>query len=74
MTKITNERLHEIVEQWAGMPSDSEQGALAGVALELLAWRECAEYDVTMDGRVFKGWNRSALDRCRRAAEALNDH
>lgn len=31
----------------------------------LTAWEECALYDATMEGPVFKGWNRSALDRCR---------
>lgn len=31
----------------------------------LQEWRECALYDATMEGPVFKGWNRSALDRCR---------
>jgi hypothetical protein len=34
----------------------------------LRAWRECALYDATIEGPVFKGWNRSALDRCRLAA------
>jgi len=29
-------------------------------------WRECAKYDALMDGPRFKGWNRSALDRCRK--------
>ncbi len=28
-------------------------------------WEECAQYDATMEGPLFKGWNRSALDRCR---------
>jgi len=33
---------------------------------DLQEWRECALYDVTMEGPVFKSWDRSALDRCRR--------
>lgn len=33
---------------------------------EAAAWRECALYDATMEGPAFKGWDRSALDRCRR--------
>lgn len=33
---------------------------------EITAWRECARYDPTMEGPRFKGWDRSALDRCRR--------
>lgn len=34
----------------------------------LREWQECALYDATMEGPVFKGWDRSALDRCRRQA------
>ena len=37
-------------------------------AAENEQWRECARYDATMEGPVFKGWDRSALERCRRAA------
>ena len=37
---------------------------------ELLGWEECAQYDAMMDGPRFKGWDRSALDRMRRQAEA----
>lgn len=33
---------------------------------ECEAWRECAQYDPKMEGPAFKGWNRSALDRCRK--------
>ncbi len=33
---------------------------------EIAAWRECALYDATMEGPRFKGWDRSAMDRCRR--------
>jgi len=37
-------------------------------AAEIARWRECALYDATMDGPVFKGWDRSALERRRLAA------
>jgi hypothetical protein len=33
---------------------------------EVTAWRVCARYDPQMEGPAFKGWDRSALDRCRR--------
>lgn len=33
---------------------------------EIDAWHECAQYDPLMEGPRFKGWDRSALDRCRR--------
>lgn len=39
---------------------------LAALEQEVRAWRECALYDATMEGPAFKGWDRSALDRCRR--------
>lgn len=39
-------------------------------AAEIEQWRSCALYDATMEGPVFKGWDRSALERCRRAALA----
>ncbi len=32
---------------------------------ELLAYRAAAEYDATMEGPRFKGWNRSQLERAR---------
>lgn len=32
-------------------------------------WAGCAMYDATMEGPVFKGWDRSALDRCRKRHE-----
>lgn len=31
----------------------------------LIELDECAQYDATMEGPRFKGWNRSALDRLR---------
>lgn len=41
---------------------------------QVAQWAECALYDATMEGPVFKGWNRSALERCRLAAiEAQQD-
>ncbi len=36
---------------------------------ELKMYEEAALYDACMSGPVFKGWNRSALDRARRATE-----
>lgn len=37
---------------------------------ELQAYRDAAEYDALMSGPVFKGWNRSQLDRARKLTEA----
>jgi hypothetical protein len=45
-------------------------GRIADALDGLNAWRECALYDALMSGPVFKGWDRSALDRCRRQYEA----
>lgn len=44
------------------------EAALKAAQDELRDWRECAKYDATMEGSVFKGWDRSALDRLRLAA------
>jgi hypothetical protein len=34
---------------------------------EVEAWRECARYDPMMSGNaMFKGWDRSQMDRCRK--------
>ena len=42
---------------------------------ECEAWRECALYDPKMEGPKFKGWDRSALDRCRtRYIELRSSH
>jgi len=35
-------------------------------ANEIEAWRSCAKYDPQMEGPVFNGWDRSAMDRCRK--------
>lgn len=35
---------------------------------EIEEWRACARYDAMMEGPAFKGWDMSALERCRRAA------
>jgi len=39
--------------------------AIHALEQEVQDWRECALYDPLMSGPKFKGWNRSALDRCR---------
>jgi len=41
---------------------------------EVAEWRECAQYDATMEGPVFKGWDRSQMDRCRRRFNAAGAH
>ena len=33
---------------------------------EVLDWQSCARYDACMNGPMFKDWDRSALDCCRR--------
>jgi hypothetical protein len=45
---------------------DEARAECAQLQAEIAAWRECARYDPLMSGRAFKGWDRSALDRCRR--------
>lgn len=37
---------------------------------ELTDWQECALYDPTVPMPTFKGWDRSALERCRKNMEA----
>lgn len=38
---------------------------IAALEAELSDWRSCAMYDAMMEGPRFKGWNQSALNRCR---------
>lgn len=45
---------------------ESLAARLAEAVTETVAWRECAKYDPLMSGPVFKTWDRSALDRCRK--------
>ena len=40
---------------------------------DLREWEECAIYDATMEGPVFKAWDRSALDRRRRASTSTKE-
>jgi len=43
------------------------EAAADAICAEAVAWRECARYDPDMSGKKrFKGWDRSALDRCRK--------
>ena len=44
---------------------DHRDGYSAGFAAAQRKLLDCAQYDATMEGPVFKGWNRSALDRLR---------
>jgi hypothetical protein len=39
----------------------------AEAALE--EWEQCARYDAMMEGPRFKGWDRSAMERCRKRME-----
>jgi len=55
---------------------DNESAILAALrsasgktAEELTAYREAAQYDATMEGPRFKGWDRSQLDRARAMTE-----
>jgi hypothetical protein len=41
---------------------------------EVAEWRECAQYDATMEGPVFKGWDRSQMDRCRKRFNEAGAH
>ena len=41
---------------------------IADLRARLREWQECAKYDPVMEGPVFCGWDRSALERCRRNA------
>jgi len=44
--------------------------SLAAMREALEEWEECARYDPMMDGTSrFKGWDKSALDRCRHKME-----
>ena len=45
------------------------EALIARLYAELDAYRAAAQYDPTMEGPIFKGWNRSALDRARRLTE-----
>ena len=58
------ERLHDGLQDVAqGLTARAE-----AAEARLREWQECALYDATMEGPVFKGWDRSALERCRKQA------
>jgi len=58
---MTNEELDTVIDAL-------NQGAkcLLECLEEIQDWRDCARYDPCMEGPRFKGWDRSALDRCRK--------
>jgi hypothetical protein len=47
-----------------------EAARLLRLVAEVEAYRAAAQYDATMKGPRFKGWNRSQLDRARAISEA----
>lgn len=49
--------------------AQARKSAFAEVEAELTAYRDAAEYDATMEGPKFMGWNRSQLDRARKISE-----
>jgi hypothetical protein len=61
--EMTREAAEKVVDAAIGTVVHSELKKLKD---EVMEWRECAQYDPLMEGQRFKGWNRSALDRCRR--------
>ena len=42
----------------------------AELEAEVAEWRECMQFDALMSGPVFKGWDRSQMERCRKKHEA----
>lgn len=59
------------------MPSDDARAILdhiTALTAEVFEWRECAQYDATMEGPVFKGWNRLQMDRCRKRFNEAGAH
>jgi hypothetical protein len=50
------------IPQLAGKAADE----IKRLMTECEAWRECARYDAMMEGPRFAGWDRSALNRCRK--------
>ena len=86
LTAMAKEDAHDTAEQVAPANACHASAKAAtgatGAALEVVLgeldllraevrnWRECAKYDVTMEGAIFAGrWDRSALERCRIYAE-----
>ena len=67
-----DERETELLAQCAGLEWQIAAMTDEVVRLReaLREWGECAMYDALMEGPKFKGWDRSALDRCRRKHEA----
>ena len=49
---------------------DARDARIEALEVELSAYADAALYDALMSGPVFKGWNRSQLDRARRITEA----
>ena len=54
------------LEAAASLSKPPIAGDRRAVLEELEDWRSCAKFDVTMEGAVPAGWDRSALERCRK--------
>ena len=40
--------------------------SLEELRFEVEEWRSCARYTPLMEGPIFKGWDRSQMERCRK--------
>jgi hypothetical protein len=71
--KFYDYKMAETHDHLLGMWETMKEAAhrINAQAAEIEQWRECALYDATMKGPAFKGWDRSALDRCRKRGENL---
>jgi hypothetical protein len=58
------------VMAWAMSAITALRRRVAELEAELEEYEHAASYDATMEGPVFKGWNRSSLDRARKRTEA----
>lgn len=74
MTDRFDEQAYALLKAFYAKPEpknlqDDIAAALRAVTTEFL---DCAQYDALMEGPMFKGWNRSALDRLRKKYEAYS--
>jgi BMFP domain-containing protein YqiC len=58
------------VMAWAMSAITALRRRVAELEAELEEYEHAASYDATLEGPVFKGWNRSSLDRARKRTEA----
>lgn len=68
--KKHSDRITDTADESAALRVRALEGENERLRSELLSWHQCMQFDALMSVPLFKGWNRSQMERCRKNYEA----